>query len=650
MFECVRTAHSLGNPLKKGTQMKYKTPVLATILALSVSSALATDKPSAISASSLSTEPYNHVGMVWTQSDSTHIQLGSGNLINPRIVLTAAHVVFDSTDLTWYSNEYYALRLNTSLETDTMLYYDSYAMAGSARLSSYSKAVAAGSENTELSFNSDNVALYSVTDIESWFGTYNIRYSGEPSVLAEEWTEMLLGYPADTTYIAEANVGLMHQTGPDNWQMYDELSNNIGDSGSDSNSINYSLYFCEGGLVVYGGNSGGPLYVYDSDDGRYVEAGMILGGSSLTGVTDYSTVYTIYRCLDHNTQGLITSATSTCGTTVYLTPTTLTGTGASTGNTLTWTDTASGETGWQIRRNDGTGWTIIATAAANATSYTDTTAQTGILYEYAVRAIRNLGSSEICYGAWSNRYALSRGKSNTALATAIGAKYLYVTSGGDAPFVVSGSTVHSGKILNNQDSYMDITVTGPGVLTYTGTASCENTSGTDYLAIQLDGTTQTTLYSTYGATAQTITISGTGSHTVRFLYDKEAYGTANSDMGIVSNVSYYGSASTENIQGGVITTGNWRNSSLLGSYYDYGANHWIYASNLGYLYVEPTTQSAWTTTSAMWFYSLDSNFGWFWTSAGYWPWIWSYQGGWMYYMGGNWFYRLSDGTYLQITR
>lgn len=81
-------------------------------------------------------------------------------------------------------------------------------------------------------------------------------------------------------------------------------------------------------------------------------------------------------------------------------PTSLAATAASqTQINLTWTDNASGETGFKIERSpDGsTGWTQIGTASANATSYNDTGLTANTTYYYTVRAYGTLGD-----GPYSN--------------------------------------------------------------------------------------------------------------------------------------------------------------------------------------------------------------------------------------------------------
>src|SRR5690606_41608904 len=64
---------------------------------------------------------------------------------------------------------------------------------------------------------------------------------------------------------------------------------------------------------------------------------------------------------------------------------------------LSWTDNSSDETNFRIERSpDGTsGWTEIATAAANATSYQNTGLTCGTPYYYRVRAYRDRKSTRL---------------------------------------------------------------------------------------------------------------------------------------------------------------------------------------------------------------------------------------------------------------
>lgn len=86
-----------------------------------------------------------------------------------------------------------------------------------------------------------------------------------------------------------------------------------------------------------------------------------------------------------------------CGgsATVPAAPSGLTVTGAAaTSVSLGWTDNATDETGFTIERSpDGSSWAQLATAGANATSYTDLTVAASTAYSYRVRATNGAGNS-----------------------------------------------------------------------------------------------------------------------------------------------------------------------------------------------------------------------------------------------------------------
>lgn len=65
------------------------------------------------------------------------------------------------------------------------------------------------------------------------------------------------------------------------------------------------------------------------------------------------------------------------------------------GIVLTWTDLSTNETGFQIERSltSGAGFTLVATAAANATTYINTGLASGKPYYYRIRAVNAAGSS-----------------------------------------------------------------------------------------------------------------------------------------------------------------------------------------------------------------------------------------------------------------
>jgi len=116
--------------------------------------------------------------------------------------------------------------------------------------------------------------------------------------------------------------------------------------------------------------------------------------TGLTAATQYW-----YRVRAYNTTGTSSYAGPASATTLAAAlppaPTNLTATAASTSRiNLSWTDTASNESGFRIERSpDGTTFTEIATVGANATSYANNGLAAATQYWYRVRAYNTAGTS-----------------------------------------------------------------------------------------------------------------------------------------------------------------------------------------------------------------------------------------------------------------
>ncbi|MFN3648336.1 MAG: fibronectin type III domain-containing protein [Armatimonadota bacterium] len=136
---------------------------------------------------------------------------------------------------------------------------------------------------------------------------------------------------------------------------------------------------------------------------------------------------------------------------------------------LTWQDLSSDETGFKIeRRTASTAYTQIGTAAAGATSYSDTTANAGTTYTYRVRATNGNGDSLY---------------SNEATATTSG------SGGGDRPAVptgISATALSSRRVQvswtdasNNETGFKIERKSGTGDFAEVGTAAANATSFLD---------------------------------------------------------------------------------------------------------------------------------------------------------------------------
>ncbi|MBT0664575.1 DUF2341 domain-containing protein [Geobacter pelophilus] len=146
---------------------------------------------------------------------------------------------------------------------------------------------------------------------------------------------------------------------------------------------------------------------------------------------------------------------------------------------LTWTDTSGSETGYKIERCTGTGCTFsgseIATAAANATSYSDSTVTSGTTYQYRIRATN---SSVPWDSGYSGTVVVTTPNQGTpsALATSFTGSKVTVTwtrnTVDETGFTIQRCT---GSSCLDQD-YSQIGQVGAGVTSYQDSTVCSNTT------------------------------------------------------------------------------------------------------------------------------------------------------------------------------
>ena len=155
--------------------------------------------------------------------------------------------------------------------------------------------------------------------------------------------------------------------------------------------------------VARGNASGGVIGVYLANSTKIAEVTIPNGAApgtlvtytaAVSGATGTQDIY-LYVTTNSGKIGSVTSFGFVSGE-----PSAPTGLAASATPTqvgLSWTDNAGNETGYKIERsaNGVNGWTQIGTAAANATTYSDTTVSQGTTYYYRVRAYNGSGNSNV---------------------------------------------------------------------------------------------------------------------------------------------------------------------------------------------------------------------------------------------------------------
>lgn len=171
---------------------------------------------------------------------------------------------------------------------------------------------------------------------------------------------------------------------------------------------------------------------------------------------------------------------------------------------LSWTDNATNETGYKVERKIGVGGAFaqIGTAAANATSYNDTTAVAETTYYYRVRAYSPYNNSS--YSSQANAAALAAPSSLSGVAAS--------TTQIDLTWTDNSAIETSYKIeqSSNGTTYSQVGTTAANVATYSATGLTAGT--TYYFRVRASSTSGNSSYSTAAAvTTASVAAGGGGS-------------------------------------------------------------------------------------------------------------------------------------------
>lgn len=208
--------------------------------------------------------PFIYNGFIETDAG-----FGSGVVVKERVVLTAAHVLFDDVNLADVINVHWLFeKYRNQNEPTPQTPRGWYVFSGYAAQRKLDNSPGVSSPDSQ---NLDAGVLFFVEDqtganLPGRGGYGGFLYSENPDeFLIGNSNKMLVGYPLDG--IAAANQGKLHATAPTNAvfnQLYADKS-----------------VYATTNILSYGGNSGGPLYVQTAG-GVYYPAGIFLGGQSKT--------------------------------------------------------------------------------------------------------------------------------------------------------------------------------------------------------------------------------------------------------------------------------------------------------------------------------------------------------------------------------
>jgi hypothetical protein len=249
------------------------------------------------------------------QSD-VEVGYGSGVAVLPKVVLTAAHLVFNDQTLSYASQVYWRGQEEAGkFEPQPQLARSYCVLSGYA--SQRTNDVLGGlgpDQSSPQSRNFDVAALYFPQAVAGGgYGGYLPSDAAPNTWLTGTSLKMLVGYPVDGSQFGKADIvpGLMYQTQPQPYPL------SLATESVDNQQVYAAPWF-----LSYPGNSGGPLYV--QLNGYYYPAGVYLG-TLYNGTQPYASAV---RAINSEVVSLITNAAalgdsgtnSTGGGVVLLTP------------------------------------------------------------------------------------------------------------------------------------------------------------------------------------------------------------------------------------------------------------------------------------------------------------------------------------------
>ncbi|HEY1717245.1 MAG TPA: hypothetical protein VGH42_03000 [Verrucomicrobiae bacterium] len=240
--------------------------------------------------SDLADYPFGFNGQL--QSD---VGYGSGVAVLPKVVLTAAHIVFNDQTLNYVSQTYWYFQQETNVFATQppqvalgWLVLSGYASQRTNDLDGLGGQTYGPDESSPQSRNLDVAALYFASPVAGGgYGGYLPSDASPNPWLTGNSLKMLVGYPVDGSLFGDASImpGVIYQTQPQPYALNPDTEPEV-----------YTAPW----FLSYPGNSGGPVYV--QLNGYYYPAGVYLG------TINNGTYESAVRAIDSYVVNLITNA------------------------------------------------------------------------------------------------------------------------------------------------------------------------------------------------------------------------------------------------------------------------------------------------------------------------------------------------------
>lgn len=612
-------------------------------------------EPGVLRDSVVGDDPYRWTGLSVITNGIFVSGSASGVVVRPKVYVTAAHVVFDEEAGGWRAPEtirfapgHHDRRFGAETGRPAAMFYtwDTY------RTRKMEDSGEAGTSSMD-AFNLDFAAGILVGE-EPWMpdGSYARTFVNDPgnvALMRETRRLMVVGYPAESGFIAERDIGYMHATPSEFHDVRWFAAESRPDSHFDSGGFPIAVHFIEG-TVAYAGNSGGPVFVEGDDQAWYLNA-ILVGGSH------EQSEFSIVRGVNADAWMLIEEA-SKAASSGYSLPRPEAPTAVATNRSvsLSWSRPGGSASSIVIERRSDAGFVVIGEVDAAVTSYVDEAVSPGTGYTYRVIARDGDGNQ----APPSPEVSVDIPGSSLAVGSALGARGLFFTTGGDASAHVKSRGLITGSIESMESSYIELSLIGPGILTFDWRVSSEANSdfkdpGSDLYGEIYDAfhfyhndVRVAFLSGEEGPLSRTVTVPG-GSHVFRWSYEKDPYTDEGHDAGFLSNVSWTPQNQSLYFYGAIDAGPVYRRTAWFG-FHTYADLPWAYSYEHGWLYLVKASNHD------LWAYDTDAQIGWMYLSPATFPYVYLHQyDGWAYYYtqtgiggSGRWFYLYEEERFFDV--
>lgn len=592
-------------------------------------------------AARLNGDPHKFTGYVRINNPSGTRGIGSGSVVGPGAILTAAHVVFDSTSMQWVNGVRMQPRHHSTFEG--LLYNNTaFLFPTIIREASYRDRVVRDRDDgigegrsSRDTFNLDVATAFRIFRFDpramvpgNLASEVSVDGDNFESWMRKPFAKMVLGYPSNAEFIPANEQGFMHEVAADDylffWDGFYETTETHRDSGGFWNAL-YSTW----DFQVFSGNSGGPVFVRDPDLNVWMNSGIVVGGSSQSS---------LIRAIDGTAWAMIAAAQAGSGEQRLQRITGKTARPSANGRSieLTWQDSSAQATAVRVLRQHGIAWQQIASLPPSARSFTDTEVLPGSLYAYALQPVDALGN----LAPRSETLRVATPGHNAQIATPVGAPLLTWRTEGDVAFIPDQGAVRPGRVPSMGHSRMVTRVTGPGELSFRWSVSSEHNEDLPQTGSSIPTGDQLLydafLFSVNGEVRRwisgsvdndTVQISlPSGQHELIWEYRKDPYSDELMDSGFLHQVSWLET-------GGQVITGAYAMGEG-----QFRAHWWGEFANIGagwndHAEFGPVYHVA--RQNGFWSYATAGDMGWFFTSPQLFPYIWLPDRGWFYYVRGS---------------